>query len=226
MKGKLIVIEGTDCSGKETQSKLLIKKLRSEGIRIENFSYPNYQSPTGKIIGGSYLGKSDLGECLFEEGAPNVDPKVASLYYAADRRYNSHKIKFLLDNGVNVLLDRYVYSNMAHQGGKLKGAEEREDMYRFLETLEFCLLELPKPDIALFLHIPAELSFKLRENRQEKADEHEKDNDHLKNAEKTYLEICDRFNIKKMNCATENNKDIRSIEEISIDVYKYVKGNL
>ena len=223
MKGKLIVIEGTDCSGKETQSKLLIKKLRKEGIRIENFSYPNYQSPTGKIVGGSYLGKEYLGECVFEEGAANVDPKVASLYYAADRKYNIHKIKLLLDNEVNVLLDRYVYSNMAHQGGKLKTKVEREDMYNFLETLEFKLLELPKPDIAMFLHMPLKFSLKLKENREETSDEHEKDIDHLKNAEKTYLEISDRFNMKQIECA---DKEIRTIEEISIDVYNYVKENL
>ena len=78
MKGKLIVIEGTDCSGKETQSNLLIEKLKKENIRIEKFSFPNYNSPTGKIIGGPYLGKSYICEGWFEEGAPNVDPKVSA----------------------------------------------------------------------------------------------------------------------------------------------------
>ena len=96
MKGKLIVIEGTDCSGKETQSNLLIEKLKKENIRIEKFSFPNYNSPTGKIVGGPYLGKSYICEGWFEEGAPNVDPKVSALYYAADRLYNIDKIKFLI----------------------------------------------------------------------------------------------------------------------------------
>ena len=89
MKGKLIVIEGTDCSGKETQSKLLLERLKKEGFKIEAFAFPNYNSPTGRIIGECYLGKSE--NAVFPEGAPAVDPKVSSLYYAADRKYNIYK---------------------------------------------------------------------------------------------------------------------------------------
>ena len=96
MKGKLIVIEGTDCSGKETQTKLLLKKLNEKQIETKYFSYPNYASPTGKIIGGPYLGKKEIGEGWFKEGATLVDPYVASLYYAADRRYNYQDILNLL----------------------------------------------------------------------------------------------------------------------------------
>ena len=150
MKGKLIVIEGTDCSGKRTQSNLLVERLRSEQIRIETFSYPNYQSPTGKIIAGPYLGKND------------VDPKVSALYFAADRKYNIDKITWLLENGVHVLLDRYVYSNMAYQGGKINDRKKRMEMWDALESLEFGFLELPKPDIALFLHVPLDEIILLR----------------------------------------------------------------
>ena len=124
MRGKLIVVEGTDCSGKETQTNLLLTNLHNDNIKVEKFSFPNYQSQTGKIIGGPYLGKSYICDGWFPEGAPKVDPKVAALYYAADRKYNIYKIKFLLENGVNVILDRYVYSNMAHQGGKIKDSNE------------------------------------------------------------------------------------------------------
>ena len=85
MKGKLIVIEGTDCSGKETQTNLLMKKLESDNISIVKFDFPNYDSPTGRIIGGPYLGKEYICPSWFTEGAVNVDPKVASLYFAADR---------------------------------------------------------------------------------------------------------------------------------------------
>ena len=126
MKGKLITIEGTDCSGKETQTNLLIKKLREEGYQVQNFSFPNYNSPTGKIIGGPYLGKEGFDSCYFEEGSSKVDPKVASLYYTADRKYNIDKILFLLNQGYNVILDRYIYSNMAHQAGKIDDQDERE----------------------------------------------------------------------------------------------------
>ena len=108
MRGKIIVIEGTDCSGKETQSKKIIEKFNN----CKYFSFPKYDSPTGKIIGGPYLGKSYICDGWFPEGADAVDPKVSSLYYAADRKYNINIINEILDKGYNVVLDRYVYSNM------------------------------------------------------------------------------------------------------------------
>ena len=221
MKGKLIAIEGTDCSGKETQTNLLIKRLRKEGHQVQNFSFPNYNSPTGKIIGGPYLGKEYLGNSYFEEGAVNVDPKVASLYYTADRKYNIDKIIFLLENGYNVILDRYIYSNMAHQGGKMKDKKERLEMYDFLEKLEFELMELPKPDITIFLHMPYEAAKELKEHRKEAPDGHEKDKSHLKMAEESYLELAKRYNFETIECADGIHP--KSIEDISRQVYNKIK---
>lgn len=224
MKGKLIVIEGTDCSGKETQSNLLIEKLKSDGVRIEKFSFPNYNSPTGKIIGGPYLGKSYICDGWFPEGAPNVDPKVSALYYAADRLYNIDKIKFLLDNGVNVILDRYVYSNMAHQGGKLDSESDRNSMYDWLDNLEFNLLELPKPDISVFLHMPFEFSLVLKKNREEDMDQNEKDKNHLINAENAFIELAKKYDFYTIQC---NDGDrIKTIEEINEDLYNYVSNKI
>lgn len=224
MKGKLIVIEGTDCSGKETQTKLLIDKLRDKGISVDNFSFPNYNSATGKIVGGPYLGKDYICDTFFEEGPTHVDPKVAALYYAADRKYNIGKITFLLDQGFNVILDRYIYSNMAHQGGKIYDENERREMYDWLEKLEFDLLELPKPDIAIFLHMPTEKAQVLKEGRDENPDGHERDIEHLKNAEKAYVELALRYNMQVIECASDDN--IRDIEDISHDVYDYVISQL
>lgn len=223
-KGKLIVIEGTDCSGKETQTNLLLKRLNSENIKVEKFSFPNYQSPTGKIIGGPYLGKSYIGECWFNEGATKVDPKVASLYYAADRKYNIHKITWLLDNGVNVILDRYVYSNMAHQGGKIDDKEKRLEMYNWLDNLEFNLLELPKANIKVFLHMPYEQAVILKKSRLEKPDQHELDVDHLKSAEASYLELADKYTFKTIECTESDN--IRTIEDINEELYNFVKKEI
>ena len=79
MQGKIIVIEGTDCSGKETQSKLLEKRLNSIGKKCVRFDFPNYESPTGRIIGGAYLGRPEIGPSFFKEGAVNVDPHVVCL---------------------------------------------------------------------------------------------------------------------------------------------------
>lgn len=222
MKGKLITIEGTDCSGKETQTNLLIKKLREEGYQVQNFSFPNYNSPTGKIIGGPYLGKDGFDKCYFEEGSSKVDPKVASLYYAADRKYNIDKIIFLLDQGYNVILDRYIYSNMAHQGGKIIDKNKREKMYNWLDKLEFDLLKLPKPDLTIFLHMPVSAAHKLKEKRKEKADGHEKDEHHLHQAEKAYLELAKKYNFVTIECSDKkgNPKDIESINNV---LYQTVK---
>ena len=220
MRGKLIVIEGTDCSGKETQSNLLIEKLKQENIRIEKFGFPNYNSPTGKIIGGPYLGKSYICEGWFEEGAPNVDPKVSALYYAADRLYNIDKINFLLDNGVNVILDRYVYSNMAHQGGKIEDEKERNEMYEWLENLEFKLLNLPRPEIGLFLHMPFECSLELKKNREEALDQNERDEKHLRNAENAFIEVAKKYDFFTVEC--NEGSRIKTIEEINKTLYDYV----
>ena len=221
MKGKLITIEGTDCSGKETQTNLLIKKLREEGYQVQNFSFPNYNSPTGRIIGGPYLGKENFGSCYFEEGSTKVDPKVASLYYAADRKYNINKINFLLEQGYNVILDRYIYSNMAHQGGKIEEKKERLEMYNWLDKLEFDLMQLPKPDLTIFLHMPVEVAEKLKTHRQEKADGHEKDPNHLKHAETAYIELAEKYNFVTIECS-ENGRP-KNIDAINEVIYKTVK---
>ena len=226
MKGKLIVIEGTDCSGKETQTKLLMEEMKKEGQKVEKFSFPMYDTPTGKIIGGPYLGKSYICDGWFSEGATNVDPKVASLYYAADRVYNIKKITDLLDNGVNVILDRYVYSNMAHQGGKLSKKESREEMYNLLSTLEFGLLNLPVPDIRIFLHLPYEGSCILRQSRSktEALDQHEMSEEHLKLAETAYVEIAEKFDFKTIECMEKDR--IKAIYEISIEMIDFVGGKI
>ena len=222
MKGKLIVIEGTDCSGKETQSNLLMDKLNKEGKQVEKFSFPNYESPTGKIIRNGYLGNGNING-YFPEGASNVNPKVAALYYAADRKYNIHKIIWLLENGIHVILDRYVYSNMAHQGCKLANKDERYKMYVWLDQLEFQLLELPKPDISIFLHMPIDKVEMLKLNR-ETLDENEQDSNYLANAEKSYLELANIYNFEIIECAKEN--EIRSIEDINGDIYNYIVKKL
>ena len=92
MAGKIIVIEGIDCSGKQTQVELLMDKLNNSGKRCEWFSFPMYNTPTGKIVGGPYLGKSEICQSYFKEGPTGVDPYISCLYYAADRKYNINKI--------------------------------------------------------------------------------------------------------------------------------------
>jgi len=220
MKGKLIVVEGTDCSGKETQVKKTIKSLTDAGLKVTNFSFPMYDTPTGKIVGGPYLGKEEISPCWFSEGATHVDALTASLLYAADRRYNIAKINEYLKKGYIVILDRYVYSNMAHQGSKIDNKGKRIAMYKKLDKLEFDVLELPRADMIIFLYMPLEYANKLKKKRKA-LDEHEKDSTYLKKCEVAYLELSDIYDYVKINCV-ENN-EIRSIDDINKEVVTYIR---
>lgn len=223
MTGKIIVIEGTDCSGKETQSKLLEKSLQEKKINCIRFEFPMYDTPTGKIVGGDYLGKKEIGKSLFKEGAINVDPHVVTLYYAADRKYNWNKIQEYLDKGYYVILDRYTPSNLAHQGSKIIDKDERFDMYQWIDKLEYWLLQLPKPDKTIFLHVPYEISVELGKSRLNN-DEHEKSEEHLKRAEESYIELSELYNWDRIECV-ENGK-LRSVEDIHKEILECIEKSL
>ena len=216
MRGKLLVIEGTEGSGKETQADLLVKRLNEMGEKAVKMRFPMYDTPTGKIIYEHILNKD--GNSYFDE---EVDPKALSLYYAADRVNNIGKINELLDKGVHVVLDRYVESNMAHQGGKLKTREERERMYQKLDELEFGIMELPRPDAVIFLYMPFEYAAVLKKNREETPDQHESNKAHLEQAEKAYLELTEKYGYIKVTCVKDDC--IRTIDDINDEVVEKIK---
>jgi len=126
-RGKIITIEGTDCSGKETQAKMLLEKLTLENIASEIMSFPRYNTPTGRIVGQSYLGKENLGkgDLAWFGDSNKLNPKIASLYYAADRLAAAPEMERIVLAGKNLLLDRYIESNMGHQAGKIKSPKEK-----------------------------------------------------------------------------------------------------
>lgn len=223
-RGKFIVIDGTDCSGKATQTNLLVERLNSEGSLTKKISFPRYDTPTGRIVGGPYLGKPEISPCWFPQGSNLVDPKIACLYYAADRRASRETILSILESGKNLVSDRYVEANMGHQGGKARRIKDLKSIIDFIEKLEYDLLELPKPDIVLFLYTPYKIGMKLKRGRSGEADGHESNPKHLKNAEKAYLQIANWRNWKKISCV--QNGKMRTIEEINEEVYKIVKFSL
>lgn len=221
-RAKIIVIEGTDGSGKETQSKKIEEYYISKGFKVKKYSFPQYNTPTGKIVGGSYLGKPEIGESVFPETSAFVDPLVSSLYYAADRRYNFLKFieEELYKNDI-VILDRYTSSNMGHQAGKAKTKEEEDQILSFIEKLEFDLCELPRPDAVVFLYMPFEAAKELRKGRVA-GDGNENSEEHLRKAEQTYLDISDRYGWTHIDCLKtekfEKLEDIKSIDEISEEI--------
>lgn len=220
----IIVIEGTDCSGKATQSELLYEKLKKDNVKVYKTSFPNYDSPTGKIVGGPYLGKEHISKGYFKETAAKVNAEVASLYFAADRKYNIEKIIEKINEGYIIILDRYVYSNMAHQASKKETKEERIKMYNWLHTLEFDLLKLPEANVKIFLHLPYEYSKSLKDNRKEKLDEHEQDDNHLINAESAYLELSSLYDFDIISCVAKEK--VKTKEEISDELYFLVKDKI
>lgn len=199
-KGKLIVIEGTDGSGKKTQAALLIERLKKEGLKTVSKSFPQYGTksagPTEEFLSGKY-------------GKPTeVDPYISSVFYAVDRFDLSQELKKLLGDGFVVILDRYVDSNVGHQGGKIKNPTEREKYVEWLYDFEYRIMGIPKPDLTLILHVPAELNEKLIPHKQtlfrvEK--NHELGLEHLKTAEAAYLWLAKKY--------PEDHKVVECVED-------------
>ena len=229
-RAKILVMEGTDGSGKETQSINLEEYLNSIGVKVKRYSFPIYNSSTGRIVGGPYLGKKEICDSYFEETSANVDPLVSSLYYAADRRYNFlNNIEDELYKNDILILDRYTTSNMGHQAGKAKTIEQRNQILKFIDYLEFDLCELPRPDKVIFLHMPFEAAKELRKNRTS-SDGNEASESHLRHAENTYLEVSKMYNWQYINCLKTEKynsiEDIKSIEEIRDEIIEIVNNDL
>ncbi|MBQ3053527.1 MAG: deoxynucleoside kinase [Clostridia bacterium] len=219
MQGKLIVIEGLDSSGKETQSKLLQKKLENMGKTVKRFEFPNYESNSSALV-KMYL-SGDFGN-----NADDVSPYSASSFYAVDRfaTWKTSMEKFYNNGGI-VIADRYTTSNIIHQAGKLENVQEKDDFILWLEDYEYAKMGLPKPDVVVFLHMPTEVSIRLMENRRNKAgtkdkDIHEANYEYLKSTYKNAMDIKDKCGFKLVECCCGDT--VRSIEDIHKDIMSIV----
>lgn len=208
--GKIIVIEGIEGSGKETQSKLLVESLNKMGIKSIEFSFPMYDTPTGRIFKDCLLSNNNY----FNEGIDSLDPELVCLYTAADRKYNIKKINDYLMNGYIVVINRYTSSNMANQGSKYEDSEDRFYMYQWIDKLEYWLLKLPKPDFTILLNMPYkynnQLSFDLA-----------KDNSKQERVLESYLELAGLYNWDIINCIDEDKE--KTIEEIHEEIMKLLE---
>ena len=213
--GKIIVIEGTDGSGKETQSKLLVDYLKKQGQKVVEFSFPMYESPTGTIFKDCVLGKNDVS--IFPEGYEKIDPEVVCLYTAADRKYNSKKIQEYLDQDYYVILNRYTSSNMAHQGSKYEDSDERFYMYQWIDKLEYWLLKLPKPDYTFLLNIPYEYRIEWKE-KQIFFDFDSKKKEEEDKILASYLELAGLYHWDVIDCVKGSHS--KSIEEIHQEIVR------
>lgn len=214
---KIVVIEGIDGSGKETQSKLLFEYLKEKGEKVIHQSFPNYNSPSAAPV-QMYLN----GE--LSSSAEQVDAYQSSVLFATDRFCTIKKLLKNENDFSYMILDRYVSSNMLHQGGKIKSKMELMTFTQWVDHFEFEVMKIPRPDIILYLYMPFEKTLELMRNRHElkagtSQDIHEKDKDHLLNAHQTGEVLSKMFNWKIINCLNKKN-ELKTPEEISLEIRK------
>jgi len=219
-EGKFIVIDGTDGSGKGTQTQLLIEELRTNGYDVETTDFPQYGQKSAGLVEEYLNGK--YGQ---------VNPRAASIFYAVDRFDAGFKIRQWLGEGKIIISNRYVTANAGHQGGKIADDDERLKYFRWLNDLEYNVFGIPKPDLNLILHVPAETAQLLVDKKSaaerkyaggKKRDLHEADLNHLKNAEKVFLEIAKLFpNTKLVECAPDGN--LMSPQEVHNKIWELVR---
>jgi len=223
MKGKLIIIEAGDGSGKATQTEKLYQRLLLEQFKVKKIEFPNYASQSSALV-KMYLN----GE--FGTDPDLISPYIASSFYAVDR-YASYKKDwetFYLEGGI-ILADRYTTSNMVHQAAKIEEDSERDKFIEWLYDFEYNIFGLPVPDYVVFLDMPPEFSLGLLAQRASKTidvqqDIHEADEQYLIKSYNNASRIASKYNWHKVSCL--NNRSLKTIEEIHEEVYKLVKVEL
>jgi dTMP kinase len=224
-KGVFIVLEGTDGSGKGTQFRLLVERLKKEGVKHATFDFPQYGKPSAyfveQYLRGSYKGISAVG------------PKKGSLFYALDRFAASDELRDALAKGKVILSNRFTASNMGHQGAKMKKTKERVEFYTWLDELEFKILGIPRPTLNIILHVPAAVAQKLVDKKGAgerkyvggaKRDIHEKNLSYLKKSEQTYVEMAQLFPKQFTLIECVEHGQLLSIERIQELIWKRVSS--
>lgn len=223
-KGKLIVIDGTDGSGKATQVALLAKRLKKEGFKTAVVDFPEYY--------GNFFGKF-IGHCLSEQyyNFVKVHPKIASVLYAADRFESKGKIEKLLQKGFVVIANRYVSANQIHQGGKIANVKKREAFIKWLDEMEYKVFKIPRPDVVFYLSLPIPFVKRLineRNKSQNRAylgkrkDIVEGDMTYLSNSIKSALWLAKtQKNYMQIDCI--KGQSLRTREDIHEELYSKVK---
>lgn len=221
MKGKIIVIDGVDASGKATQAKLLTEKLQAQGLKAKLVSFPDYDSPSSALV-KMYLN----GE--FGTDPEKINPKAISACYALDRFASSFKWKHFYEAGGILVMDRYTSSNMIHQASKISNEKEKKEFLDWLYDFEFNILNIPKPDQVIFLDMPPEKGMELLSARKENKagtatkDIHERNKKYLIDSYNNAIYVASLYNWTTVSCVNSFG-EIKSIENISEEIWEIVK---
>ncbi|MGM9661428.1 MAG: dTMP kinase [Faecousia sp.] len=219
--GKLIVIEGTDGSGKSTQFQRLTARLEQEGRSFQKLVFPQYDQPSSALI-RMYLG----GE--FGEKPSDVNAYAASVFYSVDRYASYKKVwgQWYAQGGL-VISDRYTTSNAVHQTSK-EPPEKQGDFLNWLYDLEYNKLGLPKPDLVVYLDVPTDFTEKMMRRREADththADIHEQDMQYLATCRRTGKAAADFYGWTVIQCVQDGN--MRSIDDIHEEIYRHVAACL
>jgi len=222
-RGKFIVIEGIDGSGKRTQIDLLVRALDAKGVATSQIAFPDYEAFFGKLVGQFLNG--DFG------ALSTVDPHFSAMLYAGDRYQAAPGIRKDLDAGRTVLADRYVASNLAHQGS-LVPAEQRGDFLAWLKKLEYEIYSLPHEDLVIYLRVKATEAQRLvgekakRDYTRLKRDILESDLAHLNTAAQVYDELARQPNWVTIDCHHAGAAGLRSPEDIHGEVLAAVSSRI
>ena len=204
----LVVIEGTDGSGKQTQTRLLADKLRASGYTVDTMAFPQYGKSHGAELVSKYLA-NEIGE---------IHPLAASMFYALDRaEHRSMLMTKLMANDV-VICDRYVPSNIAHQSARVEPSK-RAEVVQFIEWLEYDFYKMPRPQMVILLRTTTEVSARNREGR-ETTDTHESDVNHQTTALQRYSELADGNGWNIVECV--RNAAQRTPEAIAGEIFQMV----
>lgn len=189
MRGRLIVVAGTDGSGKRTQTRLLVQRLRHEGREAETISFPQYERSFFGEAAGRYL-RGEFGP------AETVDPHLASIVFAMDRWEAKGTLEGWLASGRVVVADRYSSANAAHQAIKIADRQARARFVAWVDRMEHEVLGLPRPDLTVLLHMPWQTARRLVDCKEGRAylqgarrDQHEADETHLERSSNAYLDL-------------------------------------
>jgi len=224
MNSILIDIEGADGSGKATQTKLLIERLKKSGYRVETFSFPRYyETRSGALIGELLSGKH--GDFM------TIPPYISALPYAMDRAGAKEALVKALSEGAVVVCDRYTPSNLAHQSAKLP-KDEQDALVDFIEGLEYGDLGLPRPSIVMYLSVPTDVSTELvtrKESRDyitdgNKRDQAERNIAHQDRTRNAYLRLAAQKGWHIVECV--RNSLLRTPEDIHEEIYSIVAKEL
>lgn len=219
--GKLIVIEGTDGSGKSTQFRLLTDRLESEQVKFQKLVFPQYSEPSSALI-RMYLG----GE--FGKSPLDVNAYAASAFYSVDRYASYRKVwgKWYEEGGL-VVSDRYTTSNAVHQASK-EPENKREDFLNWLYDFEYDKLGLPRPDLVIYLDVPTDFTEKMLRHRESEtnthADIHEQDMQYLATCRRMGRAAAAHYGWTVIRCVRDGA--MRSMEDIHEEIYRHVAACL